>query len=297
MGHMNMMSITFMNKGIKNMGGIMVFLAKEVIGLYYLIPIILLALTILLLFQRRRYISIFVTVFYLIGVLLLIFFKLASYSSEYPLSTDYNFYMQGAFYLLIMIIAAIFLFEVQNQRPKLIFDRVVKTIISLCMVLYTSGITASGIAKFEYNQYLKVLIGQLSDNYQNSFFIISKNDIPYRFSRVNMHIESETLNKSNLWLGQSIVLLISSRETPYIENGDSVYINALHQFMTTDTLDQKLNDSIYYYRTFKPIENFGCLNQKFYKGIKNFDCIVVDKKFMNSFNKKYGFKISEFCNQ
>src|SRR5690606_14847554 len=153
----------------------------------------------------------------------------------------------------------------------------IKTAVVFIFLFYTSGITASGIEKKEYNRYLKALMTKLSHDYKEQFFIIYPNYIPYRFSHVNSLIEYETMMKSNLWLNKSIILYITPFTFPLTIDGEfPVFANCAYQIHKSSTLDS----SVFHFKTMTP-NHFSAEEDSVYFNFYTYDYVIVNKTYMN----------------
>lgn len=284
--YMAFMWRAFTTKGIMDITGIWMYLLKEILSLNFSFP--LLAFIFLAIFQikSKRYLLLVITTLYILGIVLLVLLRLASHMGSYPLSNDITFYAQAAFYSPLFITVALLFYEAKRTEclRSIIHNRAVKYIVIFITIFYTSKITVSGIEKVEYNRYLEVLLRHLEENYKERIFIVNPNWIPYRFSKLNINAEYETLIKSNIYINKSLSLYITPFTTPLSVNGESVFKNCIYQVDTSIVV-----------REMNPYNYFKGLDTLYFK-FDNYNYRILDRKYMANFNKRYGFPINEYEN-
>ena len=293
-------------KSLKDLNGVFFYLFTELISLNFLIPVLLFFSSIFILIKKKSNVTAFLLICNVLILFLIIVFKLATFKSNYPVSQNIEFYMEGAFLVLWMLIIPVFFFWINRFYPLLLQNNLWKTITVCIIIFYTSGILKEGIKHKEYNNYIASLTKELHRNFEETIFIIDENYIPPRFSKLNMNIEYETLLKSNLQLGESLILFVTAHPTPEtIDNQYPVFINSLSPLETSREInfDLKLDLSemkntskkheLKYFKEFNPTTYFKNYNKKYFK-FRNYKYLILDKKFMSKFNQKYGFSISDY---
>lgn len=275
-------------KSLQDMLGLLDYILKEIVSLNFFFPLIVFLLLTRHLIRKQQYFLFIVTTLYCVFLLLLIFLRLGSIDVTYPLSSDAKYYFQGAFYSLLLLVVALWFYETKDL--SIINRSVIKTSVVFVLLFYTSSITASGIEKKEYNLYLKALITKLSHDYTEQIFIIHPNAIPYRYSRVNVLVEYETMIKSNLWLNKSIILYVTPFTSPLTIDGEfPVFASNAYQINKSNQIDFSIED----FKTMNPHQFVEEENSEYFK-FNNDDYVVISKSYMDSFNHQYGFSINEY---
>lgn len=303
---LNSIVYTLRTKGLSEYSGIVVHLVKDIISLAYLIPLLFFGITIYILVKMKQFLNLFLFFCFSGTMLIIVLSKLATYKSGYPLSDNVEFYLQGAFFNIWMLVIPISFFWIHKYYPHSLQSDLIKIIFVFTTIFYTSRIFSEGIKHLEYNRYINRLAEYLNKTFPENIFIIDEHYIPYRFSKINMNIEYETLIKSNLHIGESIILFITPHTKPYqIEGKHPVFINSISPFEITreinfdPTLDLSVmkntreNQELKHYKKFNPAMYFNNFNNTYFK-FKSFEYKVLDKDYMNEFNKKYGFAISDY---
>jgi hypothetical protein len=296
----------FKTKKFSDMLGVFIFLLKEFFDLNYLIPLCFYIASVYILYKKRKYLSILIIFFYLTAFFFLAIFKLATWNANYPLSSDIEYYLQGTFYSMTLLIMAIFLYLVYKYFADIINNTASKIIFLFLILFYTSGITTEGIKQYEYNIYINSLITDLNNTYEESFFVIDESYIPYRYSKLNINIDYETLIKSNIHINESIILYITPYTTPLtIDNEYPVFINTLSCFEHNNEINLKReidlatqvdsvsNETLFFFKQINPHTSFINYNPDYFH-FKNYEYRIINKSYMDSFNKRYGFSISEY---
>ncbi|MBI1286606.1 MAG: hypothetical protein GC178_03415 [Flavobacteriales bacterium] len=291
--HMSSMLMAFRNARISDMGGILMYLGTQTVGLVYLIPLMMLIDTVRLCIASQR--LLFLVIYLIIATTfgLLIMYKLITYDADYPLSNEVEFYIEGAFYSLILMFASVFLYLNQTSVDLLKLPQIQAAVV-FSVLFYSSNITKAGIEHYEYNIYETELMEELSGKFDESIFIIDEKYIPARFSKIDMNIEFETLVKSNVELGHSVVLIVTAHpDTFQLSEVGPEFIISLSCLEKENQINPKMNTDKYLYKSFAPNTHFESLNTDYFH-FENFRHRTVPQEFLARFNANYGFAISEY---
>src|SRR5690606_34359884 len=110
---------------LQDMSGLFVYILKQVVSLNFLFPLIAFLLLVTHLIRKQKYFLLIITLLYCSFLLLLIFQRLASFDITYPMSNDVAYYIQGAFYSLLLIVVALLFYEIKDT--SIIQNNVFKT--------------------------------------------------------------------------------------------------------------------------------------------------------------------------
>jgi hypothetical protein len=205
---------------------------------------------------------------------------------------------------MLFLVTSFYWLSVYNTR--ILEQKSAKLIFVFMIMFYTSGIFRAGIDHMEYNRYINALTEDLRNTYPEKIFIIDEQLIPYRFSKINMNVEYETLIKSNLHLGESEVLFITPHAKAFEVDGEfPVFINSISSlenskevilqtdFDPTHMVNTSSDKQLKHYKYFNPKSYFVYCNESYFK-FKNHDHRILDGNYMAAFNQKYGFVISDY---
>lgn len=285
--HMKMIWETLTTKNVSDMSGLVVYVFKEIISLNFFFPLVAFFLLSRLLVKKKKYLLLVATVLYCCLLLLLIILKIGGGDVAYPLSKDPNYYFQGGFYAILLLVVSLWLYE--TDKHTFVNSNIIKTAVVFVLLFYTSTITISGVEKKESNNYLKALMTALSQDYKEQFFIIHPNYIPYGFSKINSLVEFETMLKSNLWLNKSVILFVTPFTSPLTIEGEyPIFANHVYQLSKSG----KLDSTLFHFKTMNP-RHFSEEDSVYFK-FNNYDYHIVEKSYMDRFNHQYGFTINEY---
>jgi hypothetical protein len=292
-GHLDSMLAAMRSSGLREMSGILIYFLIQIIRFNYVLPLILFTGSLALLFRNKKYLIGFATALYSALFFALILYKLIPYNAEYPLSSDVEFYIQGAFYSLFLMFAANFFYLIQKQNESIMKRTTVKALTIFAIIFFSSQISYAGVKLWEYNRYTNALMSDLSNKYPESIFIIGDQFIPNRFSKINMNVEFETMINSTLYTGIPTALFITPYPKPFkYENGDPLYINSVSQLEKSKEIPTD-QSAAHHFKMFYPSRYFEKCNAHYFP-FKNFDHRIVNSEYMETFNNEYGFAISEF---